>query len=1216
MFLKIFLFEIQNRVRRPAFYLYFFAVLLFTVFAFSTGALPIAEKEHINSPFLIAFWCAGITMMMMLISSSVMGSAIYRDIEYQTKDYYLTYPITKAGYFWGRYLGSFVFMLIIALAILLGIYLGTIIGPLIGKTDRAQYGPNQLLYYLYPFFTIALPNLFFTSSLFFGLVAITRNVKVIYFGGILLFLFYFIALFFLNHTNNTTVIGISDPFGMNGIRYQMNNATATEQNNNLILINGSMAINRIIWPGLGLVILLFTYIRFNFEKFFSGKRDKAAIDEINTKATNNPIKIPAVSFAGKYERRVLSNLVKLELLNIIRDNYFWIIVGSGSIFLGFVFWLGERNYGIPDLPRTVMLLSIFNDAFPFFIFFIIMFYTGETLQRDRLTRYAFINDSLPPPNWVLNGSKLIPLLVIGAGLSFIPLVIGVIVQLTKGYTALHLSTYLSYIFIILLPKLLLIVVFCYLVHVIINNKFAAYAVGVTLWIGFFFLELTGMFNYHLLLYSYTPNTGISDMDGMGHMMAPISWFNLYWLLGGGILIIVAALFYYRGVSSSFKERLRLISERFDKKTKLFAAVLIPLFLVVGAYIYYNVSYLNNYLSKDEQEDRAIIYEKALKKYQSLPLPKVTRIKMAVDIFPDKQQEFVKAQVTIINKTDKPISKMLLDADDLNYSIAINGKPVPFTNPLFYSRGFFNWFRPKQDTADFRLYQLRQPLAPGDSVILEVNSSVSHIGFTNGLYSTNLLHNGTFFTGGLPGLGYDDDDEVGSPYVRKKAGLPPKTAETEIPQNDPIGIRTLKAGKSADLLSLDVTVSTSGDQTVVTHGELIKQWKQNGRNYFHYVQDKPGMYVPFSIISARFTDSRDSIMLDHKIFIDVYHHPAHNENTARFIDAYKESLKYYSSVYGAYPFKNIRLAETSIYGPRESSTTTLDTYAEYNGWHAHFTQPNEFDYLYFATARNLAQQWWRFQVAPNNTVGSLVIPEGLANYDALIMTEKKYGKANIRAVLLDQLWYYLFVRRRLEEGEHPLIRANQWFEWSGKASVAMYGLRNLIGEDSLNNALREFKNAYAFKSQPPFAGTNDLYRYLQKHVPDSLQYYMTDTWQKVTLYDSKVNAVTAIKIAGKNEYKVTIKININKVWIDNNRNDVPALKMNDYIDIGIFAADTIDKNGRNQANLLYLKKYKLTRGEHQFTIIVKGKPNAAGVDPFGTLVDRNPNDNMKTIDQIN
>src|SRR3978361_1819244 len=128
-----------------------------------------------------------------------MGMSLYRDIEYNTKDYYLTYPITKAGYFWGRYLGSFVCMLFISSSILLGIFLGSKLGPAMGWRDASHYGPNHLIYYLYPFFTIALPNLFFTSSLFFGLVAITRNVKVIYSGGILLFLGYFLSIFFFRN---------------------------------------------------------------------------------------------------------------------------------------------------------------------------------------------------------------------------------------------------------------------------------------------------------------------------------------------------------------------------------------------------------------------------------------------------------------------------------------------------------------------------------------------------------------------------------------------------------------------------------------------------------------------------------------------------------------------------------------------------------------------------------------------------------------------------------------------------------------------------------------------------------------------------------------------------------------------------------------------------------------------------------------------------------
>lgn len=1210
MFGKIILFEIQNRVRRPAIYLYFAAALIFTIGSFATGSLPVGEKEHINSPFLIAMWCAGISMMMMLVSSSIMGSAMYRDIEYNTKDYYLTYPITKAGYFWGRFLGSFFCMLFIASATIIGIYIGSKLGPAMGWKDPKQYGPNSLVYYLHPFLTIALPNLFFTSSLFFGLVAITRNVKVIYSGGILLFLGYFISIFFFNNTNNTTVINLADPFGLNGIRYLSNAANSVQKNTTLLPVEGTFLLNRIIWSGVGLTILIYTYLRFNFEKFFSGKRDKAAIDDVDSHVNRSIIPKRKAAFAGSYNQSTLINLVKLELRNIFRDNYFWIIISCGMIFLGFVFWMGRGEFGVPDYPRTVILFDIFNDVFPFFIFFIIIFYTGETLHRDRVTRYAFINDSLPPPNWVLNGSKLISLLILGAGLAFLPVVVALTVQTAKGFYQFNFPVYFTYLFIVILPSLLEMVLFSYVVHVVINNKFVAHAVGITFWVVVFFLRITGIFNYNLLLYASVPGFGISDMDGMGHMTGPVSWFNLYWLLFGGLLVILSALFYYRGVTSSFKERLQLLAERLDKKTRIFTCVLLLIFLPVMAYIYYNVSCVNDFLTKTERDDRAILYEKTLKKYQNLPLPKTTRIKMYADLYPERQQEFVKAFVTIVNKTTKPIPTMLLDAEGLtDYTIKIGGRAVRFTYPLLYPRGMFNWFRPKKDTAEFRLYRFLTPLAPGDSAILEINSSIVHKGFENGLYAANLLHNGIFFTGGLPGLGYDEDDELSSPYERKKNNLPPKE-EKDIASDDPEGISALKAGKASDLLTFDLTVSTSPDQTVVAPGELTGQWQQNGRKYFHFVQDQPGLYPPIGILSAKYREMKDSLQLDRNIGISIYYHSAHNANIKRFVAAYKDGLRYFSSLYGPYPFKNISLAETSIYGPRDASMTTLDTYAEYNAWNAHFSDPNQFDYCYFNTARALAQQWWRFQVAPNNTTGSLVIPEGLANYSALVMAEKKYGKENIKGILQDQLWFYLFIRRRMEEKEHPLIMADKWFEWSGKASIALYGLRDLIGEDSLNVALREFKTAYAFKNSPPFAGANDLYRFLQKHVPDSLQYYLTDTWQKITLYENKITEVSAQATGKKNEYKVTLHVDVGKVWIDDKGNDIPAKNMDDYIDIGVFAANSNNKEGRSVTNELYLRKYKLTMGSHVITMIVQGKPVRAGIDPYAKLIDRQPNDNMK------
>lgn len=1211
MFLKIFLFEIQSRVRRPAVYLYFSAVFLFTLFSFATGSLPVGDKEHINSPYLITFWCAGITMMMTLISSSLMGTAIFRDIEYQTKDYYLTYPITKAGYFWGRFWGSFIFMVLIAFGILAGIYLGSLIGPIIGKTTSAQYGPNNLSYYLYPFFTLALPNIFFTSSLFFGLVAIMRSVKVIYFGGILLFLFYVIGLFFLDHMNNPTVVVIIDPFGMNGMRMVMNSASPTEQNTQLILMTGPLALNRILWPGLGFLVLVFTYLRFNFERFFAGKRDKAFIDETGEKS-GKLIRTPTVSFTGKYERRTLANLVKLELLNIIRDNYFWIIIGCGGTFLGFLLWLGGNNFGVPDFPRTVTLLGIFNDAFPFFIFFLIMFYTGETLQRDRMTRYAFINDSLPPPNWVLNGSKLISLLVIGAGLSVLPMVIGVVIQLLKGFHQFNFPAYFIYLLLILLPKLLEMVVFCYLVNVIVNNKFAAYAIGVTFWVGVYFMETTGIFNYHLLLYSYTPGTGISDMDGMGHMVAPVSWFDLYWLVFSGILIILAGLFYYRGVSSTFRERLQLIPERFTRRAKLIMGSLLLVFLAVGAYNYYNISYLNNFLTSGEQDDRAIMYEKALKKYEKLPLPKVTAIKLNVDLYPDRQAAYTHGFVTVVNKNNTTISQLLLDADGLTaYSLKMNGKAVSYTCPLLYLRGEFNWFRPKKDSSDFRLYTFQKPLAPGDSTVIEIYSEKTHKGFENGQFATDMLHNGTFYKGGLPGLGYDEDDEVSSPYVRKKNGLPPQT-DDDVAQNDPIGISTLLAGKAADLFNLDITVSTADNQTAIAPGELIGQWTKDSRSYFHYQLKDPGSYSPFGIFSARLALRRDSIMLGHKVNINIYYLPEHSANIDKYVAAFKDGLKYYSSVYGNYPSNVIKLVETGQYGPREASMPTMYTNAEYFGWNADFSNTFMQNYCYLNTVRSLAQQWWRFRVAPNSTVGSMVIPEGLATYDELVMAERAYGKTYMRGLVLDQLWYYLFSRRHFDEQEHPVIRANVSQEWGGKAGVVLYGLRDLIGEDSLNKALNEFRMSYQYKTNPPFAGSNNLYDCLKKHVPDSLQYYLTDTWQRITFYENKVTAVKAEPAKVKGTYKVTFTVDISKAWVDAKGNDIDAKDMKDYILIGVYGKGKADKLRMNHENPLFLKHYWLTKGQHRFSLIVKEKPEHVGVDPYGVLMDRNPNDNVKDL----
>jgi len=53
-----------------------------------------------------------------------------------------------------------------------------------------------------------------------------------------------------------------------------------------------------------------------------------------------------------------------------------------------------------------------------------------------------------------------------------------------------------------------------------------------------------------------------------------------------------------------------------------------------------------------------------------------------------------------------------------------------------------------------------------------------------------------------------------------------------------------------------------------------------------------------------------------------------------------------------------------------------------------------------------------------------------------------------------------------------------------------------------------------------------------------------------------------------EYNVTLTVQVAKAWLDAKGNDVEAKDMNDYIDIGVFAANTKNKEGRSVVNPLF------------------------------------------------
>jgi len=1189
---------------------------LATAIIFATGDVIPGTRSYINSPVVITDTFAGISSFMMLVSGVIMSGSLYRDIEFNTYGSYLTLPITRVGYFWGRFLGSFLFVAFIGTSPVWGSLAGTWVGSHIGLIHAASLGPYHAISYWQPYVVFVLPNLFLTSSLFFGLVAYTRNARVIYVGGIVLFFAYVLSSYVLRFLPNKVWVYLLDPFAFAGERVIVSFFSPEQRKSALVPVSGWILANRLLWLAIGMLVLMATWFRFSFTRFFSGKEiKKEKIVAEPSPARSLTIPMVSAGFTSRYNRNVLLSLTRIELTNFFTDNYFRLIMLTGIGAMTLMYCFGSSgSYGVPYFPGAVRFLPFYNHNFQLFAFLVIIFYSGEALHRERSSGFSVINDSLPPASTVFYASKLLSVLLLVLLLALIPMLVGAAIQLAQGNLGLNFSLYVEYSFGILLPKYVEIMMLAFGIHALINNKFGAHAVGIIIAWLLWLANSGAVVNYNLLLYSYTPLIGFSDMDGIGPATRPLVWFNLYWLFNAGLWLLAGYLLYPRGVASSFGERLRLAAHRLSLKPRLWGVLLLSGILVTGAYNYYQVSYRSVYLTAGDRIERAIAFERELKKYEDDPLPVIIKYKLHVDIFPEERRTATRAEFVLVNRTTRPIVRMLLDGDHLStYAIAYNGKSMNYTSPLSYPRARFSIFKRGNDTSMYRVYTFPKPLAPGDTGLLELTSTKEIIGFSNRMSSVDVLRNGTFFDGGLPGLGYDKNEELDNEELRRQYGLPKK--EEELPQQgSPEGANKLLFTDVDGLTKFEATISTSPDQVAIAPGVLEKTWVQNGRNYYHYVLDSPGTYFYFPVISARYATLHSNATLPggKNVGIGIYYHPAHNANLPRFLRACEDGLSYYSKAFGPYQFKELRFLETTVFSSWTSSYPGGICFAEYFGWNASFTSPDQIDYCYFNTAFQLAHQWWMFQVAPCRARGSDNIMNGLSKYCALLLYEKRVGRENMKPILNSEMNDYLQNHQYAFGNERPLADSKQGFVSNTKAGLILYGLKDLIGEDSLNASIKEFRDSFALRNNPPYAQSNDLIRFIRKRTPDSLQYYLSDSWGKIAVYDNRTTAASASPTGRAGLYKVHISVSVAKTYTDSSGYEADADQINDLIDIGIFAATTRDKEGRTEMNPLYLQKCRLTRGEHSFDIIVKGRPVSVGIDPYNKLIDRRPEDNILAI----
>jgi ABC-type transport system involved in multi-copper enzyme maturation permease subunit len=1212
MFKDIFIFELKYRFRRPATWIYFLLLTIVPMLLIGFGNTPASEKVFHNAPIVIAELLLLISIFGILIASAVMGVPLYRDLEHKTGTFLFSYPITKTGYFMGRFWGSFVTLLFISSGALLGILLGSLLGPVFG-TEAGRYGPNLLMNYLYPWATLLVPNLWLAGSLFFALIVFTRNIRSIYSGGIVIFIGYLLANFLAQDIENKDLVQLIDPFGLNTFDFQTRYLTPYEKNSFFLPLEGNLLWNRLLWFGIGLAFFIAAYLRFNFSYFFMADRKaKKTKKQPEAEADWAPV-APVADFSKGYQWTSLKTLARIEVQNVLKDIYFRSILLGGLIFLVLDFWIGFTLYSVPNFPSTSFLMQYKTFDYNLFVFIIIVFFTGESLHRDKATGYSIINDTFPVRDWVVIASKFIGMAAICVALTTLPIVVGVIVQTLKGYFDYDFGVYLTDSYLISLPDYLQMTMLVFAVHLVVNNKFAGHAAAIGIWLVILILQNFADYNFNLFFFSYKPGYTWSDMNGLGHFGTSLFWFNLYWTAWGLFLVLFFSVFFSRGSENTFRSRWNTAKRRFMGAPQKVALVFLAIALASGAYIFQNVVYKRTYLTPDENEQRQADYEKQLKKYEGIPQPKYTAISIGADLYPMERRAEFRAKIDLVNKTEVAIDSIHFNSTSLtDFQVLLEGDTLPYRFPLQFAPPKFQVFGKKPEREWYRITALPNPMMPGDTLRLTIVARASNEGFPNSGYDRELVYNGSFFSGGIPDIGYNPQGEINSDEDRRKYGLPEKPEDLP-PHDDPQGRRTLLFADEADFIAFEAVVSTVPSQIAVAPGYLQREWEEDGRRYFHYIQDTP-IQSFFTFVSAEYDVLRDEAVLPdgQKVAIEIFHHPEHTYNLDRFLQSYKDGLTYFSETYGNFQFRQMRLLEFPRYAGFAQSFPNTVPFSESFGWVADFSDPNDFDYVYYVTAHELAHQWWGHQITPNYTRGSNLISEALAEFSALILSERRYGKDNMKRFLKDELDDYLRGRSNEGKKENVFINCNRPYQWYNKGSLILYGLRDLIGEQAMDSALYGFNREFGLKLHPPFPGSSDLYRHLKAATPDSLQYYLDDTWNKITLYDNRAEAVEVKKL-GEETYELTLKVRSQKLYADETGKEADASYEADWVDIGVFAAEDLDENGRTRVNPLYLQKHRIPPGQSTITIQVKGLPVKAGIDPYNKLIDRIPDDNTTDVE---
>ncbi|NCP64721.1 MAG: M1 family metallopeptidase [Paraglaciecola sp.] len=751
---------------------------------------------------------------------------------------------------------------------------------------------------------------------------------------------------------------------------------------------------------------------------------------------------------------VLISLIKTSLVALLKTpiNWLFLLLWCGVIFNEV---LSGIDYAEPlakvSADSWYALNRVSFDVVPPFAFLLMALFTWQLCWRDSRYRIAGLLAATPLTSLLLVLSQILCTSIMVLVLLSLTAISVFLAELVAGSRIVPIA-YLQVLGAVGLPLLLISVLFVSIAHLCRRPLGCA-----ALIFGLMLIKFTPLINklglaHPLWDIAATPLQAPDHYWGFAASYSSYWPFIGYWSVVCVLCVGLAVRFSHRGTGN------KVPCTQAQGRTTWYLGACSLLVMALSIVMHLSLKAERPLMDPEQIRQMRANYERHYAHWATIPQPIIEHVDAKVDFFPAQGRADIRLHYSLRNPHQEPISQVLIG----NFSqLTFTALNVAKAKLVQHDRAMNQW-----------LFVLDEPLAGGASLDAEFAFSYQQARLWPAEFNQVVSADFSYLRGIplLPVVGFADEFRLVSADAREKYGLAALTEGSPSQRfADPLAARG-----EYRWFTIDSEMSSSVGQHLISQGDLVASWQQDGRVHAQYhtpkaIRGLPAwLSVPLTPIQGQGGTNQLNILANTDSDVAALH-----------LQAMQDTLSWFAESIRAYPHSALHLIAMPDLGPTGYALPQLLLINHTVGFAAAPTVDAGFDQRYRRTVHETAHQWFGHDLGNGATGDYAFLVESLSKYVELVVIEKRYGPTAMQALVDYERQRFRVGSIRNVSSPVPLVDAVRSEDMYSRATLAFARLRSELGDEPICAALRDVWAEHAYPQKP--ASSMDFVRALQARV---------------------------------------------------------------------------------------------------------------------------------------